>query len=322
MTITSAGYCTNITEAGTYFPILRVSDWATRKNEYITNPVVRAFIYLFGVLFILLGFACLYQMVVALYAIIDSGILNLGFFLFIFMFFFDMVRGLYLIILPSGRLENNIAAQYFLAELPQFLFFSVYSIIIFCWAEVGMTVNYQKSFLQYFKWPFITTNVGLYVLFIVMVSIFQNESVQRQKQLKEAYVIILAICCVLAVGGFNIFGKKLLTIQMRASSLKTEGNNSTMRKMAIIMVVSSITIITQIIFLFVVTYSSVSPGAGLVAYVLTEILPSATLLITLRPISRKLARGEAGTSSTEMKGLERSNSNHSRTDMFSSKEEI
>ena len=42
---------------GTYFPVLRATDWATRKNKaFIEDKAVLAFIYIFGIVFILLSF--------------------------------------------------------------------------------------------------------------------------------------------------------------------------------------------------------------------------------------------------------------------------
>lgn len=52
--------------------------------------------------------------------------------------------------------------------------------------------------------------------------------------------------------------------------------------MAITLIVSSLAICAQIAFLFVVTYDSVSPEIALVAYLLTEIIPGITLILTLR----------------------------------------
>jgi hypothetical protein len=299
ITITSAGYCLNVTQQGNYFPILRVSDWATRQNgPLITSKVVLAFIYIFGIIFVLISFVCAYQMWVALHS--TANRLNLGVIIFFFMFMFNIVRGLYLLILPSGRLEDNIVAKYLLSEMPQFLFFSVYSAIIFLWAELSLMIaSSHKSMLSHFKWPFFGTNIALYVLFIVVVSTFSSLTPDHQEQLKKAYVFILAGCCLVAVFAFNFFGKKLLTLQIRTSKLKTD-NNSTMKRMAITLAVSSVTILAQIAFLFVVTYSTVSPQLALVAYVLTEVVPSATLIYTLRPLSRKLA---GHSSSTEMKSV-------------------
>jgi len=114
--------------------------------------------------------------------------------------------------------------------------------------------------------------------------------------------------------GFNIFGKKLLTIQGDAKSIAGQDSSSTMKRMIIIMFVSSITLVAQIIFLFIVTYSSVSAEAALIAYVLTEIIPSATLILALRPLSKRVAKRSSDiTTSTEMKINSQSTASMSET---------
>eukprot|EP00026_Physarum_polycephalum_P001175 Phypoly_transcript_01176.p1 GENE.Phypoly_transcript_01176~~Phypoly_transcript_01176.p1 ORF type:complete len:1108 (+),score=117.51 Phypoly_transcript_01176:209-3532(+) len=299
VTITADGYCFDLKQQGTYFPILRTADWATRKNKpFVDNKAVLAFIYIFGIVFICLSFVSAYQIWIAAQSVSRRQKLNLALFLFSFMFLFNMVRGLYLLIFPSGRLEHSQGAKYFLSEAPQFFFFSVYSVIIFLWAELSVMVTAHKSFLYHFKWPFILTNVGLYVLFIVVVSTYHTLTPSHQSQLQKAYVYILAFCCLVAVIAFNVIGRKLINIQLRANRNKTNLKNSaTLKRMVLTIIVSSVTLVGQIIFLFIVTYSTVSPGLALLAYVLTEVLPSATLLFTLRPLSRKVTKPSAGSSS-------------------------
>lgn len=157
----------NLLLAGVYFPILRVSNWQSLKYEFISDPVVRGFIYFFGVVFILLSFVCMYQVCSILlggvqWCLTAAGVCGFSertrarvsqsrpLAILVHVSFqswycyrvsnargqyllFATVRGIYLLVLPSGKLEDNIAGKYFLAELPQFLFFSVFSIIIFCW---------------------------------------------------------------------------------------------------------------------------------------------------------------------------------------------
>lgn len=119
--------------------------------------MVLAFIYIFGVIFVLLSFISAYHIWVGAQSMTNLAP-NLAVVVFFFMFLFNIgknifytkfilffllllfstklilkVRGLYLLILPSEVLEDNQAAKYFLSEAPQFFFFSDYSVIIFLW---------------------------------------------------------------------------------------------------------------------------------------------------------------------------------------------
>eukprot|EP00026_Physarum_polycephalum_P002992 Phypoly_transcript_03001.p1 GENE.Phypoly_transcript_03001~~Phypoly_transcript_03001.p1 ORF type:complete len:842 (+),score=106.20 Phypoly_transcript_03001:207-2528(+) len=288
---TDQGYCFMATQDGRYFPILRVADFADKRNTVISDKALLAFIYIFGVWMLLLSFVCVYQIWFAGRNVRTSHKLNLALVLFFFMFLFTIVRGLYLLILPSGRLANHEGAKYFLSEAPQFFFYSVYSVIIFAWAELSLTVA-PRSFLQRFKWPFIITNILLYLFFIIVVSIYQGLSADKAVTLRKVYVYLLAVCCIVAVIAFNVFGVKLISVQIRAkraTTVHTANRNSTLKKLLILLPVSSVSILAQIAFLFVVTYTYVSPQVALTAYVITEVIPATSLIFTLRPLSRKLS---------------------------------
>jgi hypothetical protein len=150
---------------GRYFPILRVADFKDKRNTVIADKTLLAFIYIFGVVMLLLSFVCAYQIWVASKNVRTSRKLNLAFVLFFFMFLFVLgmfclllscfqvliffvVRGLYLLILPSGRLEHNEGAKYFLSEAPQFFFYTVYSVIIFAWYALILKNKQQKTRLK------------------------------------------------------------------------------------------------------------------------------------------------------------------------------
>ena len=73
---------------GRYFPIIRVADFENKHDHFITDKTLLVFIYIFGVIMILLSFVCLYQIWIALGNVRTTHKLNLALVLFLFMFLF------------------------------------------------------------------------------------------------------------------------------------------------------------------------------------------------------------------------------------------
>ena len=90
-------YTTHTFTKGNYFPILRVSNWATKQPPpFITNKAVLAFIYLFGIVFVCMSLVSAYLIWVYVRLLSSGQRINLGLVVFFFMFLFNI--GMFLIL--------------------------------------------------------------------------------------------------------------------------------------------------------------------------------------------------------------------------------
>jgi len=201
---------------------------------------------------------------------------------------FCLDRGLYYVLIPSGTLDRApIAVYYLLSEWPIYIFFSIFTLMIFFWAEIIHFWHLgSKAFLTKLRIPLIVTNVVLYLLFICILISFFRVDIEEQKKLRMAYQLIIAIVCILLVAGVAMFGGKLWMFNRKSMANMKKKKATRLKKFTLVLAVSMVSLLLQVAFLLVNTFSTIKDIEVAVIYsFIVELFPCATFLVLFAPQS-------------------------------------
>jgi len=201
---------------------------------------------------------------------------------------FCLDRGLYYVLIPSGTLNSSpIAVYYLLSEWPIYIFFSIFTLMIFFWAEVIHFWHLgSNAFLTKLRIPLIATNVVLYLVFICILISFFRVDVEAQKQLRMAYQLIIAIVCLFLIAGVAVFGGKLWLFKRNSVAKLQREKAKRMKKFSIVLAVSMVSLLLQVAFLLVNTFSTIKDIKVAIIYsFIVELLPCAIFLVLFAPQS-------------------------------------
>ncbi|EGG18871.1 hypothetical protein DFA_02610 [Cavenderia fasciculata] len=230
----SAGrICANVSYGLAYFPILRIDGWEDAVPKPLFTKVQEAFIYLIGIVFILTACYCAYSLFVQVWAghrKTGTVKITLPRLLNALLFLFCMVRGLYLVLTPSESIsaEKNLGGFYFLSEFPIYVFLSLFSSLVFYWADLMHNAKHGK-FLERMRWPFIIVNTLMYIMFVVVISVYRRLDADEQYDMKIVYSTILSALCAIFIIGFWLYGGKLIIIQIQVLRIKNQSLNRNLR---------------------------------------------------------------------------------------------
>ncbi|KYQ91786.1 putative transmembrane protein [Tieghemostelium lacteum] len=294
-------FCANITRANTFFPIFRIEDWEAARNQPIFTKVQFAFIYLIAVLFTL---AIIFSLLSLWNQIRKTGFhLTLPKLINAEIIVFCLVRALYLYLIGKEKIgpnQGNLAAFYLLSELPLYIFLSIFSTLVFFWAELNQNASSRyKSFLSNLRYPFIIANSAMYIMFVIVLSIFHSLNSDQQHTLKIIYSTILSILCVILIIGYWTYGGRLIIIQFQVLRIKSQKLNRNLKNMTIVLLITSIALALQIIFLYLNAFSKrVTIALALVYYVVVELIPCIFLIYVFMRFGKKSKKKKNAMSGT------------------------
>jgi len=130
----NGGVCGNITEPGTYFAVQTVSNWeevTLISNTFLAMNITAAVLYLL----LAIGFLALLFRLFYRRQSDDRDGMKFKVFAAVTTFCFVIVRAVYLLSPPNTFTYNPIGL-YFIFELPTFLFFSLYTVILYLWGKI------------------------------------------------------------------------------------------------------------------------------------------------------------------------------------------
>jgi hypothetical protein len=144
------------------------------------------------------------------------------------------VRGIYFTF-PPQLLSEQFVIQYLLFELPTFMFFSLYTIVLFLWNQVLIKqsvmakgrsrVMIKKAFIAY-----LIANCAMYAIFVAFVLIYRfwegtaiacadeidSTTSQDRFYITLAYRIFIAIVCFGVSVAFMVQGIKFIIVSLQA----------------------------------------------------------------------------------------------------------
>ncbi|GAM18817.1 hypothetical protein SAMD00019534_019920 [Acytostelium subglobosum LB1] len=165
-----------ISHEPTFFPIIRVAnhDWQSNKKQVFDQTATRL-LYALGALFGLCALWGLFQLCVILYDRFRTNQPRVSFrlvhLLILTITMFITIRSIYFLILPSGKLADSQLADYVMVVLPTFIYFTAFTVIIVIWYIIASS-QFHISFISRFKLLIGIINLVLYMIFVIIVLIF------------------------------------------------------------------------------------------------------------------------------------------------------
>lgn len=241
-------------------------------------------------------------------------------------FLFSVLRCLYFFLLPETI--SSPIADYILAVLPSFIYFSAFSIVISVWGVIAMadTVARRNKVTQYVDRVFIVLNIILYAIFIILVVGYSETAAQPvdievcghilqtfDEESSAQYIISLFygfLLGVISVGmslAFVIFGWRI-SRQLKLSKSK--------RKLLYLAALISLSFFLHAIFIVVcvLLYKQPNQWFSFFGILITEIIPTAGYIGTTFKMDK------AGSSNTPDKRKNSKQDNYSASLQLSKRE--
>jgi hypothetical protein len=236
---------------------------------------------------------------------------------------FNTLRGVYFA-LPVNSFKDFYIVQYLLFELPTFMFFTIYTIILYLWSGVlikqsVLSKHKARGRLRRVKTVYIVVNAIMYAVFVLLVLLNQflpqsqtdcrigstNNANSTRFYIILSYQIFIAAVCFGVSLAFMIQGIQFIIIFRKAKMVNTSGSKDKRRNLITFIAVTctALFIGRTIVFLYAaVTGNPVT----IIIFVLFEVLPSLALLYYLRPYNWNSPFTTARNSSTDGNSKSRS----------------
>ena len=311
-------WCSNITMGGSYFAIARVRDWEQPQQLY--SSVEKGFIFTIGALFLL---ACFLVIVLILMTIYIHGVKGfcmnlikgkqLASLILALLFIFSALRGIWLILAGTETINNDTsyALEAVLTDLPIYVFFSLFMLLIFFWAELyHFQFNRKQAVLGKLKIPFLLVNLFIYIFFIVIIIVYSQSTGGEQTTVGLVYKCIVAGIGFTILISFMFYGS-LLVWQATRTGNGFSGNQQFMR-MSIITLTCSIASLVQFIFLLLFAFLDIENVVSILVYLfVVEMIPMWLLMWMFFQPSRlqdtlTASYGSQGRNSQRLRSLPRS----------------
>ncbi|KAN0007011.1 hypothetical protein ACTFIU_005205 [Dictyostelium citrinum] len=303
--------CSNLSNVESETVIFMINimggDWMDQSKE-LFDSTTKSLLYFLAVLFLLVGcFGC-YQIILIIFIGYRSknggsgeNQIQITHILTGLVTLFIMLRSIYFFVMPGGYLSSKPVADYILVVLPTFIYFSAFIVMIVIWYIIVFMVlkNYSMAGSRTKRLYTIVfgVNVVLYILFIIVVLVFQYTHftpnnycgarvVVQMKNSKPQiivsilYAAIQAFLSLVLGSSFAYLGSSLYLTLKKAnfSSLNSRSSQKSIR-IFILTVVCSIGFLLHCAFILALVISKISSMAfTFVGLLLTEILPAGSIL--------------------------------------------
>jgi len=304
-------YCFNVTKPGTYFAIQLDPAWES------LDQIPLAYKYISGVLYVLVILGTIYQYI---QLCLEKNVFkqsgerkyNHKMLFLTVILVFSIARAIYWFAPPLG-----IAGNYLTFELPTFLFFSMYSSILYLWSEVVYLTRKIKAGKTEVKTAFniyILFNLFLVIVFATYVLFFnlwqdpvipcqltQSQSGEAKGIINSAYLITIGIITLGMAVLFIVEGLMLFCYIYNLNKRRAKKKNSSIFT-TVFVIVFSLCFFTKSV-LYLISASVNDFQFPLLLFVIFEIIPSAGLLLHLKPCCalRKAYRQSTLVSQNSMK---------------------
>eukprot|EP01122_Echinamoeba_exundans_P014829 TRINITY_DN6807_c0_g1_i1.p1 TRINITY_DN6807_c0_g1~~TRINITY_DN6807_c0_g1_i1.p1 ORF type:complete len:1613 (+),score=228.23 TRINITY_DN6807_c0_g1_i1:46-4884(+) len=291
---TNGAVCGPVSASGTVFAVATLPEWRT-VQPYDQSQRAQSFVgsalYYFVVAFGLAqGFILVMwdrrNMVqrLSLLAVVTS---------------FNLIRGAYLTLAP-GTLDQAPGARYIFFELPTFLFFSAYSVVLYLWTLViqrSQKMGNLKAADRAARLLLLILNIIFYVVFVVFVILFatygtstspcafseaqaQSRLSNGQRNLGIAYQAVIALICMVLALIFCVQGVRL--VMLLRVFRQSESKARSIRR---IMLTATAAVCTISFVIRSAVFVAASAGASLpvIVFVLLEVIPSLMVQWIMNP---------------------------------------
>ncbi|KAK5575455.1 hypothetical protein RB653_006588 [Dictyostelium firmibasis] len=299
---------TNFTDDQSFFPIIRINSWENQEKQ-VFDKVATGLIYTLGCIFIITALWGIFQVAVVVikkYKGVEQ--IRLVHFLILIVTTFILIRAIYFFIIPSGALQNNSSADYILVVLPTFIYFTAFTIIISLWYMIVSAKDSGRTLFKRLKIIILSTNFVLYLLFVVIVLVFnytenhpsndcgtrivlEVSSTTSQYVVSIVYAIIQAIISFVIGAAFIYLGGSLY-LSMRSIKKNRDTGDSTnggssggknpsnhhQKKIFIVTFACSVGFIIHCVFVLILVAANPSNITfSFLGLIITEIIPSLSI---------------------------------------------
>ena len=304
--------CASVSASGTYFPIARTATWESDtyidtldKNKQVIPFLVAGAIYLAILLFNLYRLACVFLWTALKKGSdADRGKLLLPKFLLSILTLYLVIRGVYLILVPVGKMnEAPRVVDLIFAELPTYIYFSLFMLMVFWWIELynrstGKSV--RTDFLGQMKPLFIGVNVLMYAFFLAVLIVYDHyytayapsalcgvDTTPGQPRITDLLpkiykCVVAGIAAIIAIG-FIVYGGMLLWTIGGKITVHSGGSRQRLISLGVIAGVCSAGLIMQAVLLLYGAFSPVTNTRLAIALVMiAELSPAVVLLYFMR----------------------------------------
>eukprot|EP01127_Copromyxa_protea_P001263 TRINITY_DN1129_c1_g1_i1.p1 TRINITY_DN1129_c1_g1~~TRINITY_DN1129_c1_g1_i1.p1 ORF type:complete len:1521 (+),score=172.56 TRINITY_DN1129_c1_g1_i1:68-4630(+) len=287
--------CAYITEPGEYIGVF-VRDAKPLFNSVLAQSVIASIIY-----FLLLAMTICQMLVIMQHDARKKQKIVFATFTFVFL----LIRAVYFAVYPSGAIEAEPIASYFVFEFPTFLFLVMNSTVIYLWLEISEAiekVNTSSAFRSpIFGWALWNVLVLLcFIVFIIVYYVapsegnslpcslfFAKQPSQAKLDVSFAYVVFVAVLSIAMAIIFIFTGIKLLAPLLSHLNFTQQWNDSQKRLLIhtwLVMSIFVICFVTKSVLLIVAITRGFS--VPIIVFALLEQIPTAVLLWYIKPIRK------------------------------------
>eukprot|EP01091_Cochliopodium_minus_P012846 TRINITY_DN399_c0_g1_i1.p1 TRINITY_DN399_c0_g1~~TRINITY_DN399_c0_g1_i1.p1 ORF type:complete len:1671 (-),score=375.50 TRINITY_DN399_c0_g1_i1:706-5673(-) len=291
VTYDGSKYCGSITtNATTVFPISLAKDWSTRSSIFSTNRAIQRLMYfLSGAMFVLF-LGCIAAII---YQFAKKPSFNISKISLIFLLFYSGLRAAFFLLFALEKLTSlstsNPSGYFVLAELPYYIFISIFILLIIFWWKVSKS---NGSILKIMVIPVLIVNFLLYSFFVVVCIVAAVVKGNGATVLNKVYKAIVAGIALTLIITAWVFGGIVLKSAFKGFKMRQKGRKSKIPtyliRTFIILIITSFALLFQIIYLLYITFKATPSSALSVSvYFLVEVFPAYVLFILFAPASNK-----------------------------------
>ncbi|KAN0022205.1 hypothetical protein ACTFIU_004377 [Dictyostelium citrinum] len=294
-----------------FFPIIRVDGNWNDVSKQVFDKSTRGLLFTLATIYLLVGLWAIFQLGVIVVKQFNLPKVNFQLVngLTLIVTIFILMRSLYFFILPNGHLAGNPTSDYVLVILPTFIYFTAFTVIIVLWYVIVFLVlkknRSAESLSRRVSKLVLYVNIVIYLLFIACCLVFTktqsnptNDCGSRiiipakssipQKAISITYAVIQAIISVLLGAAFVYLGSSLFFVmhKTRKALGGSSINSSHYNRIFLLTLICSIGFILHCVFILVLVSGHSSIAFSFVGLIITEIVPTLTILYCYDPFKK------------------------------------
>eukprot|EP01091_Cochliopodium_minus_P008699 TRINITY_DN2013_c0_g1_i6.p1 TRINITY_DN2013_c0_g1~~TRINITY_DN2013_c0_g1_i6.p1 ORF type:complete len:1263 (-),score=165.61 TRINITY_DN2013_c0_g1_i6:42-3830(-) len=292
VTLVHGAYCGIIsTKTATIFAVSLVKNWQTISSIFVGNEDVKNVLFAMSAFMFLLFVGCVASIIFHFSQSQDFSISKAA---LIFIMIYAALRAVFFLLFAIGALDKlakgNNPGYFILAELPYYVFLSIFILVVVCWVVMSSTSS--KNVLKRLFYPLLITNILLYTLFIIVLivsSTVTNDGAVIFNKVYKCIVAFIALCIVVFA---IIFGTIFLINMFRSLKLSNKSVPKNLLKTTVILFITAIALLLQIAYLLYSAFSKGNISFAVTDYFLMEVVPVIILffLFTFTKIRGKGSR--------------------------------
>eukprot|EP01091_Cochliopodium_minus_P010841 TRINITY_DN2969_c0_g1_i1.p1 TRINITY_DN2969_c0_g1~~TRINITY_DN2969_c0_g1_i1.p1 ORF type:complete len:1632 (-),score=307.08 TRINITY_DN2969_c0_g1_i1:69-4694(-) len=291
VTFNGKQYCGNVSTTNSIiFPVSLARDWSTRNSIFAGKEKIRNAIYFLSAVMFTLFLCCLVAIIIHFMETRTEFSLTKT--CLCLLLIYAGLRATFFLLFALEKLtsisNNNPAGFFVLAELPYYVFLSIFIFLIIFWARLSRSAS--KDIIKKMIFPVIILNILLYTFFIIIVIIAATVKGDGVTVLNKVYKCIICFIAACIIITSWIFGGLVLKQAIKGWRMRKGDIPTYLIKTTAILFIISFAMLFQVIYLLFITFKSqTSVNLALAVYFLVEVVPACCLFGLFAPIKMERA---------------------------------